>query len=221
MTRGLVLVAALAACAPKPAPPSAPMPAPTPPPPALWETYADADFALRFPLGWMPFPPAGAARIIIRSPGTGALAADETGAPLQVGLAVERYDGPYDSAEAFSALVRAGVEEDPAVEQLHRVESWDVRLCGDRTGRMHVFEFDKAGTDRRSQYQKLAVVDASGRGWIALSWAVASRESRLVAGDSPLTLRLRPWVQAFCLQPGEVDTEALKRGLEGADLSFD
>jgi hypothetical protein len=134
-----------------------------------------------------------------------------------VGLAVEVYDGPYTDPDAFAALVREGVEGDPSVERLHRVESWDVPICGGFSGRLHVFEFDKAGTDRRSQYQKLSVVDSWGRGWIALSWAVASRESRLVAGDSPLTLRLRPWVLAFCPAPGEIDFDALRRGLEGAE----
>lgn len=216
-----VALASLAvACAPKTPRPA--MPAPPADPPAaasagLGERYADADFAFAFPEGWMPFPPSGAARIIVRSPGAGALAADETGAPLQVGLAVEVYEGPYTSPDDFAAQVRAGVEGDPAVEHLHRVESWDVPVCGGYTGRLHVFEFDKAGTDRRSQYQKLSVVDSWGRGWIALSWAVASRESRLVAGDSPLTLRLRPWVASFCPAPGQIDDEALRRGLEGAE----
>lgn len=165
--------------------------------------YNDGEFSLSFPASWMPLPPSGDARLVVLSDGSTTPSTDENGEPVQVGVAVERYDGPFDDAVEFTALVVEGVRGDPAVETLHRLDTIGLRLCGDRRAEWSVFEFDKAGTDRRSQYQKVSLVDATGRGWIALAWVVAGRDSHLVAGDSALTVQLRGLLKTFCLEGGE------------------
>ena len=176
-----------------------------------WTVYTDGTFGMAFPSDWQPLPPSGPARFVALGNGIGLPAEDEHGDPLQVGLAVEAWPGPWADLDAFLAEVVTGVEHDPAIEQLHRLTTYDTAICGTWPARMAIFEFDKAGSDRRSQYLKLVALDRAQQGWIALGWSVAGRDSALVKGDGLMVRNLEPWLRSFCPEVDRVDLRALQQ----------
>lgn len=160
-------------------------------------SYIDrASFSMAVPTSWTVRDGfAGEDSIHRVGDGIGLPAVDEGGAPLELGLMVERMGGS-DLSTAVELLRKELVRAHGDAT----VRDEAVALCGGREGVLLTADFAAGG--RHTLNQTLVGVDAEGAPWKANIYIHTGPQSRLSTAGGELAPTLRPWLLTFCGQPG-------------------
>lgn len=170
----------------------------------VWEVVQLGGASLAVPKSWRTMDGMGGTKLLRIGDGIGLPPVDEIGGPLQVGIAGKQH-GSYSSLEQLVTELANEMSKDPKVEKVLNRKEESVQLCGNQMGSFVQVQFDKGGTERRSLYQQVAMIDRNGVGWSIAAFIVASRESRLTQSSSELAQALAVWPKSLCAAPDEVN----------------
>lgn len=198
-----------------------------------WDTASAGCAMIAVPKGWRNLDRIQPAMLIYRQgDGLSLPTADETGAPVQIGLTVEKFPREDEGTEAIAKEIAKGASRNPDLKMIGQ-ERIETIVLSDRTkATLITSEFIKA-TTRRSFYMKLVAKSDSGDVWVATGYIVAGRDSDWPKDKGQLASWLRAHVVSLTVTGKEVDRKPLEaayvarfenQGLFPADLgapSFD
>ena len=141
--------------------------------------------------------------------GIGVPSVDETGAPLQIGLTVERFPAAEQSTETIGRELVKGATKDPRLEKVGKESVEAVKLFDQTEATLVTTEFIKSG-NRRSLQIKLIGKDAAGQIWIVSGFLVGGRDSKWPTPTSKLGAWLRAHVISLTLTSKDVDQKSLE-----------
>jgi hypothetical protein len=176
--------------------------------PVGWEIASAGPASVAVPKEWRNFDGIQPSMLIYRQgDGISVPAADETGAPLQIGITVERFAPTADSLETVAKKTAAGAARDPRLQPEGEERLIPVVLSDQRQGLLQTKVFIKS-TYRRSLQIKLFVKDADTAVWVASGY-IGGKESRLPTADSHLAAWLRAHLLSLTADE-KIDTKALE-----------
>lgn len=159
------------------------------------------------PKGWRDSKKLGPNIVLFRGgDGIGVPAFDETRAPLQIGLTVEKF---ADAKEPLKSIMNDLVEaakKAPRLELVGKETVETIRLSDGTEAMLLKVEFIKEGR-RRSLQMKLVAKDAGSNAWIVSGHLVGGKESRWPTTDSTLAKWLEAHVRSFTLEATKFDAE--------------
>lgn len=175
-----------------------------------WEVATSSPVSVAVPKDWRNFD-GMAPRIVIyrQGDGVGVPAADETGAPLQIGLTVEKFATSNDSTELIAKETAGGAARDPRLESIGDGTFVPVTLSDRTEGTFFTKEFIKS-VHRRSLQMKLVVKDADRRVWVVSGYIVGGKDSRLPTPNSPLALWLKAHMLSLTVGGQAIDPKPLE-----------
>lgn len=216
----VVLVLGIALAAPSAWGQSAPASAPATQPDAaqdqaLWRQHRQKEFSLAVPAGWrelelMP----GKYVLYLSGDGVGAPLMDETGQPIQTGLAVERYPETKATPAQGAAhnLKRLAAEEGFRI--LGEGEVLPLKLSDGTPAVLLSVEFLRTDKDRRCRYEKLFTVTGDGTGWVVTAWIVTGDRSLFAQKHAHVVQRLRAHAVSLCFDPAKYSDAAVRAAYE-------
>lgn len=186
-----------------------------------WETASAGPAKIAVPKGWRTFDGLQPTMPIFRQgDGMGVSTVDETGAPVQIGLTVERFPPATEGTEAIAKEIALGASRNPNLKPVGN-ETVEALELSDRTkATLITTEFIKAST-RHSFYLKLVAKSDSGDVWVATGYIVAGRNSSWPTAKSSLAAWLRAHVISLTVAGKEIDRKALERAYIAADEGHD
>lgn len=140
--------------------------------------------------------------------GIGVPAVDETGAPLQIGLTVEKFPPAKESTETIARELAKGATKNPQLEMVGKELVEAVKLFDQTAATLVTTEFIKAGS-RRSLQMKLIGKESNGQIWIVTGFLVGGKDSTCPTPKSKLGTWLRAHVVSLTLTRTEVDQKSL------------
>ncbi|MEX0716796.1 MAG: hypothetical protein WD066_09420 [Planctomycetaceae bacterium] len=150
--------------------------------------------------------------------GIGVPAVDETDAPLQIGMTVEKF---RPAKETIDEIANGLAERAKKVRRLELVGEETVEaveLSDGTAASLLTVEFIKDGS-RRSLQMKLVAKDPNGNVWIASGQLVGGKESKWPTADSDLADWLKAHLTSFCLDPEKFDAEKIQAAYVKRDES--
>jgi hypothetical protein len=178
---------------------------PTTSPAGAHEVVKTDEFAMAVPSGWRDFR--GAPRqfkMFRQGDGKGVPLVDETGAPLQIGLTVEKFRDPKSIEEGAAELTKAAkanaqleIVGEPKLEKLKLADGTEALLLST--------EFIKEGR-RHSLQMKLLAKRGTDDAYVASGFLVGGKESTWPTTQSKLAKWLRAYMTTFVLDPAKLDT---------------
>lgn len=175
-----------------------------------WEIVTAGTLALAVPKGWRSFDGIQPAIVIYRQgDGIGVPLFDETEAPVQIGLTVERFPVSQKSLEVIAAETAKGAERDPRLKRVKKDQSESITLTDQTIGVFTTSEFIKSSV-RRSLQMKLFMKTADGSVWVVSGYIVGGKDSSWPAPGSSLGVWLRAHMVSVTLTGKEIDGPALE-----------
>jgi len=147
--------------------------------------------------------------ILRQGDGIGVPASDETGAPLQIGLSVEKFPPAEQSTETIATELARGATKNPQLEMVGKESVEAVKLFDQTEATLVTTEFIKQG-NRRSLQMKLIAKDAGGQIWIVSGFLVGGKESKWPTATSKLAIWLRAHLVSLTLTNKDVDQKSLE-----------
>lgn len=175
-----------------------------------WEITSTGPVTVAVPKGWRNFDGIQPTMILFRQgDGIGVPFADETGAPLQLGLTVEKFATTTDSTEAVAKKTDEGASADPRLKGVGEAQLSPVVLSDGTEGTLLIREFIKSA-HRRSLQMKLIVKDADATVWVISGYIVGGKDSQLPTPSSPLATWLRAHLLSLTMTGKAVDPATLE-----------
>lgn len=180
-----------------------------------WQIIRDKEFTLGVPRGWRKIDMvlSRVHRLYMNGDGIGAPLMDETRAPIQIGMAVERYANQKVTAVE-------GAKQNLKVLQLNRrlkpVAPGTVKefRLADGTDAAYLSVELIKGSSRRSFYQKVFAVDKNSTGWVVLGWIVCGKESEFLKKNPQLIAMLEAHLKSLSFAKDKFSEENLKQVYE-------
>ncbi len=173
---------------------------------AVGELYVTDEFALLIPAGWrnMKSLTSGNLKLYLNGDGIGVPAVDETRAPLQIGMTVEKYRNTTDSlAKGIKRLI-ANAKRSRRLKLVGEAKTESCRLKDGTEAALLTMEFIKEGY-RRSLQIKLLAKDSASNGWVVSAFVVGGKDSTIPTADSTVAKLLRAHVTSFCFDSDKVE----------------
>ncbi|MGH8622416.1 MAG: hypothetical protein ACRET3_09780 [Burkholderiales bacterium] len=148
--------------------------------------------------------------------GIGVSAVDETGAPLQIGLTVEKFPPARESTATIARELARSATRNPQLEMVGKESVEAVQLFDKTATTLVTTEFIKAGS-RRSLQMKLIGKDRKGQIWIVTGFLVGGKDSKWPTPTSKLGAWLRAHVVSLTLTGMEVDQKSLAAAYRDRD----
>lgn len=174
-----------------------------------WTVASAGTAKIAVPEGWRIVDGIQPAMLIYRQgDGEGVPAADETGAPLQIGLSVERFEPQQDSTDVIAKDIanRASANRDWKLNGPELTEA--VVLSDESRATLITTGFFK-GADRRSFYLKLVAKGRNHEVWVVTGYIVAGTNSALATRNSPLAVWLRAHVVSLTLNGSDINSKSI------------
>jgi len=178
-----------------------------------WEVVKGEGFGIVAPAGWRNFEAGGRYVLFRQGDGIGVPMVDENGAPVQVGLTVEKYSGQRGTVEEGIKSLAANARRNPRLVVVGEDVVEKVKLDDGTDAMLLITRFVKDGT-RGSLQMKMLAKDQAGNGWVVSAFVVAGKESKLPVAESGVGQWLRAHVASFCLDAAKVDAGKLKGAYE-------
>jgi hypothetical protein len=174
-----------------------------------WNVVRTRQYAIAVPKGWRRMPgQLGPHVLYVTGDGIGAPIVDETGAPIQIGMTVERYGVTKESVASAAARSMQGVKQNPRLKAVAQDPVANVKLADGRAATLIRTVFIKDQT-RRSLQLKMFAKDGNSRGWVVSAWIVTGRDSQFIARNKTLEAVLRAHVTSLCFDSTKFSTKAL------------
>jgi len=180
-----------------------------------WEVVGTKEFTIAVPKGWRKLPELVLNNVVyLNGDGIGAPVVDETGNPIQIGMAVERYGKVKDSAVEGAKRNLGTLEYDPRLKVLSKNPPQPLKLS-DGTDAAFNRVLLIEDRSRKSLQMKLFAADSNSRGWVVSAWIVTGRDSQFIENNAPLENRLRAHVTSLCFDQSKFNTSALAAAYGG------
>jgi hypothetical protein len=175
---------------------------------AAQEIIRLVEYAIAVPLGWRDFRQVPRRFVLFRQgDGIGVPPIDETGAPLQVGLTIEKFRSGM-SAKEGAAELEAAARAAPQLELIGEPKQEPITLADGTEAILLISDFVKEG-HRHSLQLKLLATDARANAWVVSAFAVGGKESAWPSPSSALGRWLRAHLITFVLDPAKLDASHL------------
>lgn len=148
--------------------------------------------------------------------GIGVPGVDETGAPLQIGLTVEKFPAAEESTETIAKELARIATKNPQLKIVGKESVEPVKLSDQTAATLLTAEFIKEGS-RRSLQMKLVAKDSKGQLWIATGFLVGGEESKWPTPKSKLGMWLRAHLVSLTLTGKDVDQKNLETAYRERD----
>ena len=174
-----------------------------------WEAVSAGAARIAVPRGWRSLDNMRPNMLVFREGnGIGVPIVDETDAPLQIGLIVEKLPASKQSvADIMKGLVN-DAKAAPRLELVGKESVTPVRLSDGTEAMLLRAEFLKQGL-RRSLQMKLVAKDADANAWIVSGHLVGGRKSQWPTPDSPWAKWLEAHLTSFTLDEKKLDVDKL------------
>jgi hypothetical protein len=175
-----------------------------------WEVVRAAGASIAVPKDWRAVKSPQRQMLLYRQgDGIGVPAVDETGAPLQIGLTVERFAKTKESLkEGAEGLVKA-TSNNARLKQIGKESVDPLKLADGNEGMLLTMEFIK-DTDRHSLQMKMLVKDKETNGWVISGFIVGGKDSKIPTANSDLTKWLRVHLESFVFEDKKLDEKKLR-----------
>jgi hypothetical protein len=182
-----------------------------------WDLVAVGNARIAVPKGWRDMDNICPGMVVYRNgDGISVPPLDDTRAPLQVGLNVERFPKSKDSAKEIIDRLAEGAKNAPRLELVGKPTVEAVKLSDGTEGMLLTAEFVKEGS-RRSLQMKLAVKGTDGTAWVVSGHVVGGKESKWPTADSKLAKWLRAHLSSFTLDEKKFDADRLRTAYSERD----
>jgi hypothetical protein len=182
-----------------------------------WEVVQLGGASIAIPREWRDVPVKENRTLLYRQgDGIGVPAMDETQAPLQIGMTVEKFARTKESLkEGIDGLVRAA-KKNRHLKQVGKESIDSLKLSDDSDAMLLVMEFIK-DQDRRSLQMKMVVKDNDANVWVVSGFVVGGKDSKIPNSESDIAKWLRGHVTSFCLNGKKLDEKKLTEANKGQD----
>jgi predicted HTH transcriptional regulator len=174
-----------------------------------WEIVTGEGFAIAVPRDWQnldKFSP----RVLVYRQGDGIVvpATDEDEKPIEIGITVEKVKTERSLEEGARSIV-AAAREDSSLEIAARPTFEPIKLADGNDAILVIMEAAK-GPERRALYFKMLTKTDQGTAFIAGSFLIAGKNSKIPTIESSLAKWLRAQVTAFVRDPAKLSVEKVK-----------
>ncbi len=175
-----------------------------------WEVASSNTTSVGVPRDWRSFDGIQPAMVIYRQgDGIGVPMVDETGAPLQIGITVEKFPPSADSIDAIAKRTSEGALRDPRM-QIAADDIVEPVTLSDQSGAVFLTKQLIKSVHRRSLQMKLFTKDAAGNVWVVSGYIVGGKDSRIPTPKSALALWLRAHLVSATVTGKPIDTKSLE-----------
>jgi hypothetical protein len=178
-----------------------------------WEKVSGDGYAIAVPAGWRTFDMGGPMMLFRQGDGIGVPVVDETGAPIQIGLTVEKFVRTTDTLEEGAKKMARNAKNNPRLKLVGEEKTEPLKLADGTDAMLVTTRFIKEQT-RGSLQMKMVVKDQASNGWVVSGFLVSGKDSKVPVEGSPLAMWLRAHVVSFCFDGAKVDEGAMKRAYE-------
>jgi hypothetical protein len=184
---------------------------------APWELVAVGPGTIAVPKGWRSFDNIHPRMVLRRGgDGIGVPALDETKAPLQIGLIVERFPGAKEPIHDIMDSLVQQAKKAPRLELVGKESVEAVKLSDGTEALFLTAEFIKEG-HRRSLQMKMVVKDADSTAWIVSGHLVGGKESKWPTPGSGLAKWLRAHLISLSWDAKQFDEAKLRAAYRDQD----
>lgn len=184
--------------------------APATPSTDRWDVATTGTVSVGVPKGWRKMDGIRPDMLIFRQgDGIGVPIVDETKAPLQIGLTVEKFAPSEDSTEAIARKTAKTALSDPRMT-IAEDETIEAITLSDHTGATFLTKPLFKSTHRRSLQMKLFAKDYAGNTWVISGYIVGARDSQLPTPKSPLAIWLRAHLESATFSGKGIDPKSLE-----------
>jgi hypothetical protein len=182
-----------------------------------WEVVPIGTARIAVPRGWRSMDKIKPTMPVYRQgDGIGVPALDETKAPLQIGMTIEKFPGKRESVKEIMRGLVEGAKKAPRLELVGKESVQDLKLADGTEAMLLKAEFIKEGS-RRSLQMKLVAKDADANAWIVSAHLVGGKDSKWPTPDSRLVKWLEAHVISFSLDEKKFDAAKVKAAYEERD----
>jgi hypothetical protein len=175
-----------------------------------WEVASSGKVSVAVPKDWRSFDGIQPAMVIYRQgDGIGVPMVDETGAPLQIGITVEKFPPSEDSIEVIAKKTSEGALRDPRM-QIAADDIVEPLTLSDQTKAVYLTKQLIKSVHRRSLQMKLFTKDPEGNVWVVSGYIVGGKDSRTPTPKSPLALWLRAHLASATVTGKPIDSKPLQ-----------
>lgn len=176
----------------------------------LWEIVAIGNAAVAVPKGSWQLPKPLLPEVLFREGhGRDYPLLDETGAPLQVGIFVEKLPNITATPEQGIQSFLKAAKNEPRLEMVGKEIVESLKLSDGTEAKLLITEFIKE-KHRRSLQMKMIAQDQESNGWIVSAFVVGGKESKTPTPASGWARWMRALVTSFCLDGTKIDAEKLR-----------
>ena len=184
---------------------------------ATWETVSTGSAKVAVPKGWRNMDGIENTMPVYRlGDGIGVPVVDETGAPLQIGLVVEKLPPAKKSTEALAREAVKDAMKDPRLQLVGKESVESVTLSDQTTATLETTEVIKAGSRRKLQMQ-LYAKDSRGQVWVVTGFLVGGKTSQWPTPRSRLGAWLRAHIVSLTLTGTAIDSKRLQAAYQDRD----
>ncbi|OAI47669.1 hypothetical protein AYO44_09225 [Planctomycetaceae bacterium SCGC AG-212-F19] len=182
-------------------------PSAEPVPENLWEVVDLGSAWVALPKNWPDMKKIGGPRMLLYRQGSdtpGVPPLDDTGAPLQMGMSVEKFPKEKQSLrEVMDALVK-GAKSAPQLEMVGQETVEALKLADGTEALLLTVEFIKEKR-RRSLQMKLVVKGADNDTWVVSGFLVGGKDSKTPTPGSNRAKWLRAHLTSFTFDKAKLD----------------
>jgi len=185
--------------------------------PVGWETVTADTAKIAVPKEWRNMDGIEGTRPIYRQgDGIGVPSTDETGAPMQIGLTVEKFPISKESTETIARELAKGATNNPQLVMVGKESVESIKLSDQTATTLVTTEFIKSGS-RRSLYMKLIGKDGNGQVWVVTGYLVSGKGSKWPTPKSKLATWLRAHLVSLTLAGNDVDQKKIEAAYQARD----
>jgi hypothetical protein len=182
-----------------------------------WEVVSFSHVRIAVPRGWRSFDGIKPHMPLYRQgDGIGVPALDETNAPLQIGLTVEKFPNTKESVDEIVSGLAENAKKVPRLELVGKESVETIELSDGTEAMLLKMEFIKERR-RRSLQLKLVAKDTDSNAWIVSGHLVGGKESTWPTADSSLAKWLQTHLTSFSLDEEKFDTEKVEAAYNDRD----
>jgi hypothetical protein len=185
--------------------------------PVGWEIVTADTAKIAVPREWRNMDGIEVMRPIYRQgDGIGVPSTDELGAPMQIGLTVEKFPVSEESTEIIAKELVKGATNNPQLVVVGNESVESIKLSDQTATTLITTEFIKSRS-RRSLYMKLIGKDGKKQVWVVTGYLVSGKGSTWPTPKSKLATWLRAHVVSLTLSGRDVDPKAIEAAYRTRD----
>jgi hypothetical protein len=174
-----------------------------------WEVVKGDGFGILVPNGWRDMSGMTKFKLHRTGDGIGVPLVDDTGAPLQVGMTVEKFGETKQTLEEGAASLVEAAKKNKRLEMVGKETTEKVTLSDKTEALLLTTEFIKEGT-RQSLQMKMLVKDAKGNGWVVSGFVVGGKGAKLATKEGEVGVLVKAYLTSFVLDAEKLDEGVVK-----------